>query len=35
MAPPLNREHNQQHRAYASVGDARDALRQAARRNRL
>jgi hypothetical protein len=35
MHPPLNRDHNQHHPAYASVGDARGALRDAARRNPL
>jgi GIY-YIG catalytic domain-containing protein len=35
MHPPLNRDHNQHHPAYASVGDARDGLRRAARRNPL
>ncbi|HEY4280379.1 MAG TPA: hypothetical protein VGM91_19310 [Conexibacter sp.] len=33
MQPPLNREHNTDHPFYVAVGEARDALRAAARRN--
>ncbi len=35
MRPPLNCEHNADHAFYGAVGDARDALRAAARRNPL
>ncbi len=35
MHPSLNRDHNQHHPAYTTVGDARDALRVAAHRNPL
>lgn len=35
MRPPLNRDHNSGHPAYGLVGDARDALRAAARANPL
>jgi hypothetical protein len=31
MKPPMNREHNEKHPFYASMGEARDRFRDAAR----